>query len=90
MKEPKLKRAKLEKRIETLEKEADTLSLEAEKKENIQTLSNANALRSKAKTVRDEEHLSTVNKSLSELEEELSPLLIRAMGFNFEAFSIRV
>ena len=38
-----MKRAKLEKRIETLEKEADTFSLEAEKK-NIQTLSKANAL----------------------------------------------
>ena len=68
MKEPKLKRAKLEKIIETLEKEADTLSLWTEKKENIQTLSKANALRSKTKIVRDEE-LSTVNKSLSELEE---------------------
>ena len=44
--------------------EADTLLLEAEKKEHIRTLSKANALRSKAKTVRDEE-LSTVNKSLS-------------------------
>ena len=61
MKEQKLKRAKLEKRIETLEKEANTHSLVAEKKEHIQTLSKANALRSKAKTVRDEE-LSTVNK----------------------------
>ena len=70
MKEQKLKRAKLERRIETLDKEADTLSLEAEKKENIHTLSEANALRSKAKTVRDEE-LSTVKKSLSELEKEL-------------------
>ena len=32
MKEQKMKRAKLEKRIQTLEKEADTLSLESEKK----------------------------------------------------------
>ena len=70
MKEQKLNRAKLEERIETLEKEADTLSLEAEKKENIQALSKANVLRSNAKTVRDEQ-LLTVNKSLSELEEEL-------------------
>ena len=38
MKEQKLKRAKLEQRVETLEKEADTLSLEAGKKENIHTL----------------------------------------------------
>ena len=74
MKEQKLKRAKLEKRIETLQKEADTLSLEAEKKENIQTLSKANALRIKTKTVRGEE-LSTVNKSLSELEEELKSIV---------------
>ena len=54
MKKQKLKREKLKERIETLEKEADTLSLEADKKENIQTLSKANALKSKAKTVRDE------------------------------------
>ena len=58
MKEQKLKRAKLEKRIETLEKETATISLEAEKKENIQTLSKANTLRIKAKTVKDEK-LST-------------------------------
>ena len=44
MKEQKLKRAKLEKRMEILENEADTLSLEAGKKENIQALSKANAL----------------------------------------------
>lgn len=74
MKEQKLKRAKLEKRIEILQKEADTLSLEAEKKENIQTLSKANALRSKAKAVRDED-LSAINKSLSELEEELRSII---------------
>ena len=74
MKEQKLERAKLEKRIEILLKEADTFSLEAEKKENIQTLSKAYALRSKAKTVRDEE-LSTVNKSLSELEDLLKSIV---------------
>ena len=71
MKEQKLRRTKVEKRIKTLEKEADTLSLEAEKKENIQTLSKANALGSKAKTVRNED-LSTVKKPLSELEEEFT------------------
>ena len=52
---------------ETLEKEADTLSLEAEKKENIQTLSNANALRSKAKT-----------KTLKHLDEARSVRLAKA------------
>ena len=72
MKEQKLKRAKLEKRIKALEKEADMVSLEAEEKENIQTLSKNNALRNKAKT---DEELSTVNKSLSELEEELKSIV---------------
>ena len=54
LKEQKVKRVKIEKKIESLEKEADSLSLEAEKKENIQTLAKANALRAKAKSVRAE------------------------------------
>ena len=34
---------KIEKKVESLDKEADSLSLEAEKKESFQTLSKANA-----------------------------------------------
>ena len=58
---------RIEKNIESLEKEADSLSLEAEKKESFQTLSKANALRAKAKSVRAEQ-LTIVDKSLSDLE----------------------
>ena len=53
IKEKKAKIVKIEKRIKGLEKEANTLSLEAEKKDSIQTLSKANALRTKAIAVRD-------------------------------------
>ena len=70
IKEQKLKKVRIEKNIESLEKEADCLSLEAEKKESFQTLSKANALRAKAKSVRAEQ-LTMVDKSLSDLEKEL-------------------
>ena len=63
IKEQKLKKVKIEKNIESLEKEADFLSLEAEKKESFLTLSKANALRAKAKSVRAEQ-LAVVDKLL--------------------------
>ena len=68
-KEQKGKKMKIEKKVELLENEADTLSLQAEKKESFQTLSKANALRVKAKSVRAEE-LTAVNQSLTDLENE--------------------
>ena len=55
--------------MESLEKEADSLLLEAEKK-NFQTLSEAYALRAWPKSVGDEQ-LTMVDKSLSHLEKEL-------------------
>ena len=73
IKEQKLK-VRIEKNIESLEKEADSLSLEAEKKESFQTLSKANALRAKTKSVRAEQ-LTMVDKSLSDLEKELKSLV---------------
>ena len=42
---------KVEKKIESLQNEADSLLLEAEKKESIQTLTKANSLRAEAKSV---------------------------------------
>ena len=65
---------KIEKKVGSLEKEADSLSLEAEKKESFHTLSKVNALRAKAKSVRAEEH-AVVNQSLSDLEKELKSLV---------------
>ena len=41
---------KIEKKVESLEKEADSLTLEAETKESFQTLAQANALRAEAKS----------------------------------------
>ena len=70
----KVKKMKIEKKVEVLEKEADSLSLEAEKKESFQTLSKANALRAKAKFVRTEE-LAVVSQSLLDLEEELQSMV---------------
>ena len=61
---------KIEKKVESLEKEATSLSLETEKKESFQTLSKAYALRAKAETVRAGE-LAVVNQSLPDLEKEL-------------------
>ena len=74
IKEQKLKKVRIEKNIESLEKEVDSLSLEAEKKESFQTLSKANALRAKAKSVRAEQ-LTMVGKSLSDLEKELKSMV---------------
>ena len=74
IKEQKGKKMKIEKKVELLENEADTLSLQAEKKESFQTLSKANALRVKAKSVRAEE-LTAVNQSLTDLENELKSLV---------------
>ena len=65
----KAKKVKVEKNIESLQNEADSLLLEAKKKESIQTLTKANALRAKAKSVRDEE-LKSLNQSLLDLEDE--------------------
>ena len=62
-----MKKMKIEKKVKSLGKETDSLSQEAEKKESFQTLSKANALRAKAKSVRAEE-LAFVNQSLSEKE----------------------
>ena len=52
IKEQKLKKVRIDKNIESLKKVADSLSLEAEKKGSFQTLSKANALRAKAKSVK--------------------------------------
>ena len=65
---------KIEKKVKVLEKEADSLSLEAEKKESFQILSKANALGAKAKSVRSEE-LAVVNQSLLDLEKELKSMV---------------
>ena len=65
-----MKKIKIEKKVESLEKEADSLSLKADKKESFQTLFKANALRAKEKSVRAGE-LAVVNQSFSELEKEL-------------------
>ena len=65
---------KIEKKVEVLEKEADSLLLEEEKKESFQTLSKANSLRAKAKSVRSEE-LAVVNQSLLDLENELKSMV---------------
>ena len=74
IKEQKVKKMKIEKRVELLKKEADSLSWETEKKERFQTLSKANSLRAKAKSVRAEE-VAVVNQSLSDLEKELKALV---------------
>ena len=68
LEEIKEKKMKIEKKVEVLEKEADCLSLEAEKKESFRTLSKTNALRAKAKSVRSEE-FAVVSQSLLDLEE---------------------
>ena len=54
IKDQKVKKMKIEKKVEVLEKEAGSLSLEAEKKESFQTLSKANSSRAKTKSVRSE------------------------------------
>ena len=61
---------KLEKTVELLEKEADSLLDEAEKKENLLALSKARALRAKAKSVKSKD-LPAVDLSLVDLEKEL-------------------
>ena len=58
---------KIEKKVEVF-KRKQTLSPEAEKKESFQTLSNVNALRDKAKSVRSEEH-ADVSQSLLDYRE---------------------
>ena len=70
----KAKKMKLENTVKSLEKEADSLCVEAEKKENFQALSKANALRAKAKSVKSED-LSAVNQSLVDLEKELQSMI---------------
>ena len=70
----KEQKMKIEKKVESLEKEADCLSLEAEKKVRFQTLSKANAFRTKTKSVRAKE-LAVVNQLLSDLEKELNSLV---------------
>ena len=74
IKEQNGKKMKIEMKVESLEKQADSVSLEAEKKESFQTLSKANALGAKAESVRPEE-LAVVNQSLSDLEKELKSLV---------------
>ena len=74
IKEKKVEKMKIEKIVEVLEKEADSLSLEAEKKESFQTFPNANALRVKTKSVRSEE-LAVVSQSLFDLEKELKSMV---------------
>ena len=74
MKAQKAKKMKLEKTVESLENEADSLYLEAEKKENFHSLSKANALKAKARSVKSED-LSAVNQSLVDLERELQSMV---------------
>ena len=74
MKAQKAKKMKLEKTVESLENEADSLYLEAEKKENFHSLSKANALKAKARSVKSED-LSAVNQSLIDLERELQSMV---------------
>ena len=64
----------IEKKVESLKKDVDSLSLEAEKEESFQTLSKVNALRAKAMSVRAEE-VAIANQSLSELEKEIKSLV---------------
>lgn len=74
VKAQKAKKMKLEKTVESLENEADSLYLEAEKKENFHSLSKANALKAKARSVKSED-LSAVNQSLVDLERELQSMV---------------
>ena len=67
IKEQKDRKMKIEKEVKLLENEADSSSLEADKKGNIQTLSKANVLRAEGRSARTEE-LAVVNLSLSALE----------------------
>ena len=74
VKAQKTKKIKLEKTVESLENEAGSLFLEAEKKKNFHTLSKANALKAKARSVKSED-LSAVNQSLVDLEKELQSII---------------
>ena len=67
IKTQKTKKVKLEKTVESLEKEADSLLEEAEEKENALALSKA---RAKAKSVKSKD-LPAVDQSLVDLEKEL-------------------
>ena len=68
------KKVKLEKTVESLEKEADSLLEEAEEKENLLALSKARALRAKAKSVKSKD-LPAVDQSLVDLEKELQSMI---------------
>ena len=70
----KTKKVKLEKTVELLEKEADSLLEEAEEKENALALSKARALRAKAKSVTSKD-LPAVDQSLVDLEKELQSMI---------------
>ena len=74
IKTQKTKKVKLEKTVESLEKEADSLLEEAEEKENLLGLSKARALRAKAKSVRSKD-LPAVDQSLVYLEKELQSMI---------------
>ena len=74
IKTQKTKKVKLEKTVESLEKEADSLLEEAEEKENLFALSKARALRAKAKSVKSKD-LPAVDQSLVDLEKELQSMV---------------
>ena len=74
IKTQKTKKVKLEKTVESLEKEADSLLEEAEEKENFLALSKARALRAKAKSVKSKD-LPAVDQSLVDLEKELQSMI---------------
>ena len=74
IKTQKTKKVKLEKTVESLEKEADSLLEEAEEKENLLALSKARALRAKAKSVKSKD-LPAVDQSLVDLEKELQSMI---------------
>ena len=74
IKTQKTKKVKLEKTVESLGKEADSLLEEAEEKENLLALSKARALRAKAKSVKSKD-LPVVDQSLVDLEKELQSMI---------------